>query len=233
MGEIGFLVNPKALAAVLGNAVAIMKERIARDAPTHALIRYEYDPETGKGQVQCVGVGRWAAGLDWCEVEGGPDAYAETVVLASNPAKTDIVDDLAKLATAIRGTSTAQSALVRVTMLHGYSIGVTFGDEFLGELAHDDTVARGPFNQAENMIDLLEESPVKHSPTLFHQDVIGRLAHIKAAGRSADWGMVDMAQHPTLPVAGIKIGPTFRALLGQVEREAYAATGPEQQSVLF
>jgi hypothetical protein len=232
MGEVGFLVNPKHLSAVLGNAVTIMRERIAKDAPTHALIRYEYDQETGKGQVCAVGVGRWAAGLDWCEVEGGPDTYAEVMVLASNPVKTDIVDDLAKLATAVRGTSTAQSALVRVTMVDGYLLGVTFGDEFLGELAHT-SVARAPFNRAENMIDLLEESPVKHTPTLFHQDVIGRLAHIKAAGRSQDWGMIDMAQHPDLPIAGIKIGPTFRALLGAVDRAQYAATGPEQQSVLF
>lgn len=231
MSEIQFQAHPAALYNVLNNVVTIHKEKPSETGQPLIYLRYQWDEgaQPPQGQLMAIGLGRYAAGLDWLPAEGGTqDGYAEVRVQGINLAKTDIVDDLKKLASGIRGTSTARAARVFVTMRHKHSISVSYGEELIGELADmdpfDQTV--GQFNHVEDMVDDLISQPTLAGPMAFKVGILARLKDIKVTGGAPDMEVVDIAKHPNHNLVGLAVGPTFRGLIGAIGREEYAAGGP-------
>lgn len=236
MTEVSFNLHPKNLANLFSNLVAIGKQKAGEPAGSPvAMLRYNFDDETGVGQLAGVSCSRYCAGLDWVEVYGGEQGYAEVVVLLVNPEKTDLVDDLAKLATQVRGTGTAQDSRVHVTMRDGHSITVVSGEQVIGELGEADSGRRygAVLDRVEDELDAVLSAPQKPTPTAFNIDLLGRLKDVKATGLPATWGMVDMFHHPELDVVAVAVGPTFRGLVGSIARGGYAAAAETNQAHLF
>jgi hypothetical protein len=242
---ISFRANPKALANVIHNALTMAKEKNPRQPLL--LLRYTWDTDRATGQIMAIGMSKFTAGLDWMDVEQGTeDGYAEIRVLGVNPDKTDIVDDLTKLASAIRKASAAASALVGVTIDHKHMLSVQYGEEFLGELADADEYdltsgnegEPGFFEKVEDMVDQINNHPAPVAPTAFNLEVIGKCKDVKVTGMPMDWGVIDLAKHPDKDIIGVAVGPTFRGVVGAVDREGYAQggrwmDGPGDPSHLF
>lgn len=229
---VSFRAQPKALANLLHNALTMAKGKNPRQPLIY--LRYAWDMDRMVGQLTAIGISQFSAGLDWIDVENGDeDGYAEIRLLGVNPVKTDIVDDLTKLATAIRSTSASKDALVGVTINHKHSITVSYGEELLGELGDGDEYdlttgmegEPGMFDKVEDLIDSINSMPAPTSPTAFNLDIIGRCKDLKITGMPADWGVVDLAQHPTKNLVGVSVGPRFRGVVGSIDRDGYARGG--------
>jgi hypothetical protein len=229
---ISFRANPKALANVMHNALTMAKEKNPRQPLL--LLRYTWDAERGVGQIMAIGMSKFTAGLDWMDVESGTeDGYAEIRVLGVNQEKTDLVDDLTKLASAIRKASAAASAVVGVTIDHKHALTVQYGEELLGELADADEYdltsgmegERGFFEKVEDMVDDLNSQPAPTAPLAFNLEVIGKCKDVKVTGMPMDWGVIDLAKHPTKDIVGVAVGPTFRGVVGVIDRDGYAQGG--------
>jgi hypothetical protein len=227
-----FRANPKSLANLLHNALTMAKGKSPRQPLIY--LRYGWDAERGVGQATAIGISTYSAGLDWIDVEGGPeDGYAEIRLLGVNTEKTDVVDDLTKLASAIRSTSAAASALVTVIIDHKRSITVTHGEDLVGELADGDewdlTTGMegepGMFDKVEDLIDQINALPAPTCPIAFNLDIIGRCKDLKITGMPGDWGVVDLAKHPTKNLVGVAVGPRFRGVVASIDREGYAQGG--------
>ena len=227
-----FRVNPKSFANLLHNALTMAKGKNPKQPLIY--LRYGWDAERGLGQATAIGISQFSAGLDWVDVENGTeDGYAEIRVLGVNTEKTDVVDDLTKLASAIRSTSAAAHALVSVTIDHKRSITVEYGDQLLGELADGDEYdlttgmegQPGMFDKVEDLIDQITSMPAPTAPIAFNLDIIGRCKDLKITGMPGDWGVVDLAQHPTKNLVGVAVGPRFRGVVGSIDREGYAQGG--------
>jgi hypothetical protein len=230
-----FRVNPKTLANTLHNALTMAKGR----KPLHPfiLLRYNYNWDQGKGELTAVGVSQYSAGVDWCSVEAGTeDGYAEIRLLGVNPEKTDVIDDLTKLASAIRSTSAAKDALVTVTIDHKQSITVEYGADLLGELGdadeYDVTAGMenhpGIFDKVEELIYQVNDCGAPDGPVAFNLDIIARCKDLKVTGTPADSGVMDLAAHPdpTKNLVGVAVGPNFRGLVASIDRAVYAKGGP-------
>jgi len=232
-----FRVNPKTLANLLHNALTMAKGR----KPVQPLIylRYTWDQERGTGQLMAIGVSQYSAGLDWCDVSTDPDprglmdSYSEIRLLGANPEKTDVVDDLTKLASAIRSTSAAKDAVVGVTMEHKHSFTVQYGEELLGELgdgdeydltAGTDGKLDGVFDKVEDLIDQVNGCPCPDGPVAFNLDVIARVKDLKVS----ETMVMDVAAHPdpSKNLVGVAVGPRFRGLVSAIDRGVYAKGGP-------
>jgi hypothetical protein len=228
-----FRVNPKTLANVLHNALMMAKGK----KPVQPLVLLRYNWDQGKGQLTAVGVSQYSAGLDWTEVQGGTeDGYAEIRVLGANPDKTDIVDDLTKLGSAIRSTSAAKDALVSVTIEHKHSMTVEYGEDLLGELADADEYdlttgmegQPGIFDRVEDLVDQVNACPAPAGPVAFSLEIITRCKDLKLTGMPADSGVMDLASHPdpSKNLVGVAVGPSFRGLVATIDRGVYAKGGP-------
>ena len=242
---VSFRANPKALANLLHNALTMAKGKPARQPLIY--LRYNWDQERGVGQLTVMGISQFSAGLDWMDVESGtPDGYAEIRVLGVQTEKTDVIDDLTKLGSAIRQTSAAQSAVVGVTIEHKTSITVEYGETLVGELPDGDEYdlttgmdgEPGQFDKLEDMIDEVNSLPAPTGPTAFSLDIIGRCKDLKITGMPMDWGVIDLAQHPLRPLVGVAVGPTFRGVVSAIDRTSYAQggrwhDGPGEPSHLF
>jgi hypothetical protein len=229
---VNFRANPKALANLLHNALTFAKGKNPKQPLIY--LRYTWDPERGKGQLMAIGISQFAAGLDWMDVESGTeDGYAEIRVLGVQPTKTDIVDDLTKLGSAIRSTSAAKDALVGVSIDHKTAMTVEYGEDLLGELADADEYdlttgmegEPGVFGKVEDMIDHLWAQPRRQAPIAFSLDVFGRCKDLKITGMPADWGVIDLAQDPSRNLVGVAVGPSFRGVVASVDRAVYAQGG--------
>jgi hypothetical protein len=227
-----FRANPKAFANMLHNVLTMAKGKNPRQPLIY--LRYGWDEERGLGQATAIGINQFSAGLDWMDVENGPeDGYAEIRLLGVNTEKTDLVDDLTKLASAIRSTSAAKDAVVGVTIDHKRSITVSYGEELIGELADADEYdlttgmegEKGMFDKVEDLIDQINAMPAPTAPVAFNLEVIGRCKDLKITGMPGDWGVVDLAKHPTKNLVGVAVGPRFRGIVGTIDRDGYAQGG--------
>lgn len=242
---VNFRANPKGLANMLHNALTMAKAKSPRQPLIY--LRYTWDADRATGQLTAMGISQFSAGLDWMDVEQGTeDGYAEIRLLGVNPEKTDLVDDLTKLASAIRATSAAASAVVGVTIDHKRSISISYGEQFLGELADGDEYdlttgmegAPGMFEKLEDLIDEMNSQTPRAAPAAFSLDVIGRCKDLKITGMPGDWGVVDLVQHPTKNYVGVAVGPRFRGVVASIDRACYSeggrwSDGPGEPSHLF
>jgi hypothetical protein len=224
-----FRVNPKTLANTLHNALTMAKGK--KPVQPLILLRYDYRPG-GKGELTAIGVSQYSAGMDWCEVEGGTDGHAEIRVLGANPEKTDVVDDLTKLASSVRSTSAAASALVTVTIEHKQRMTVEYGTELLGELGDGDEYdlttgmdgQPGTFDIVEDLIYQVNDCPQPDGPVALNLDIIARCKDLKIMESQ----VMDLAAHPdpTKNLVGVAVGPRFRGLVASIDRAVYAKGGP-------
>ena len=159
-------------------------------------------------------------------MEGGtPDGYAEVRVTGHAAIKSEFVDDLAKLESVVRRVGSRADLTVGVVMRHRHSISVFHGDGLLGELGDQDedkSDRRTFFDAIEDMIDDFE-SGHRGTPSMFDLSVLGKLNKLKPG---AKMGFADIAQHKTLDLVGVRVGPTFNALVAGINREGFKNGGP-------
>ena len=243
MVVVSFRANPKQLANLFHNALTMAKGKPAKQPLVY--LRYSWDEERSVGQLMAVGISQFSAGLDWIDVESGtPDGYAEIRVLGVQTEKTDIVDDLTKLGSAVRSTSAAQSALVGVTIDHKMSMTVEYGEDLLGELADGDEYdlttgmegELGMFEKVEDMVDSINSHPKPAGPIAFNLDIITRCKDLKITDVTTP--IVDIARHPEKDLVGVAVGPRFRGVVAGIDRDGYAQggrwfDGPGDPSHLF
>lgn len=231
---VSFTARPKALADLFNNVVVFSKEKnkAFRQVP-YVQLAYTWDDQRNTGVLKAVGRGKYTACRQSLDVENGTkEESAEVRVLTINPDKTDIVDDLTKLGSAVRKTSAAKDARVKVTITDLDSILISYADELVGELGEedpDDTSAGdeeelGLFEEVEEMLDEILESPVAETPLLFLIELIARLKDIKVTDFTGD-PAVDMTKNPQSNAVGVAVGPDFRGLIVSVGREGYASGG--------
>lgn len=224
--------HPRSLANVLKNVVAAMGEPAASSKPgPNPYVQIVVESPIGpiEGVLRATGVGLYMGATDSLEIAGEDDGRTASVrVLAKNVEKTDVVDDLQKLAMAIQRTSTAKDARVHLEIRDRHSIAAYYGAEFLGELGEMDpegTLAgdeefEGFYEEFERELEETMAQPETTKRLAFTLDLIARLREVKA-----DSSVVDYKVHPDKPLVALAMGPTFRALYAGIEREGYAAGG--------
>lgn len=224
---ISFGVHPIAFANVISNVLTMS---LMSDAPEPLIyLRYQWDDMEQEGQIMAIGIGRISAGIDWVKTEGGTrNGYAEVHLLGKNPNKTDVVDDLKKLQTALRKTSSARDAVVTVQMENCHSMTVTYNDELVGELGDlwDYRTHSHVYDGIEDMVDLMEECEAPTMPTSLDVSLLSKLNDIKVMGKPSSWGVADLAKHPEQDILGVAMGPTFRGLIGTIVREGFKEDNP-------
>lgn len=211
-----FSLPPKAFSLMLKNVLEFTAGNVQRYP--HILIHAERDGRDGT--VSAIGIGGALSARDWAEIHGAEgEEVAEVSVLAVNADKSDIIDDLAKLAAAIGKTSTAKSASVFVSIEHGRKITVEYGGQLVGELPHQGV--RSPFyDTVENALDLDDWGPAP-GPTALLLDTIKAVTKVKGGPA------VDIAQLPGYKgMVAVAVGPTFRGLMATVDRPLFAQGGP-------
>lgn len=223
-----FWVNNKAFANLLHNALSMAKEPLKSAVHPYLYLRYSFDPEAGRGQLFAAGMSRYAAGFDCTLVEpGAVDGYAELLLQPVSPIKGGVVDDVTKLGSGIRSTSSANHSTVGVKMIHRDRITVMYGDHLVGELADvAPNLEPSKFYLVEDMVDELAACEAPVTPTAFNISVLNRIKDLKITGMPGDWGVMDMAKHPDKDIVGVAVGPNFRGLVGAIDREKYARGGP-------
>jgi hypothetical protein len=222
-----FPINPKALANLLSNAVEISKEAANIATPGSVLLAYQPSPDQKFGHVLAYGCGRYAAGRTRAVLEGLPSNEAMSLSLTTEHA--------ASLATAVRKTSAAASALVRVYMheepVEGRNpetgastwgnLMVTYQDDVLAHL-HDSDPA-GKFDGIWQRMDELAMNvdAGERMPNLALQvNVLSRLAKLRDVEDVADLRTTQMPG-----VVAAKLGEHCVALLGEVNRQSYTSGG--------
>jgi hypothetical protein len=218
--SIKFVVQPTELATMLKNVLAFTKE-IGKGKKGSPDILLQVDREGRAGTAAAIGFARYAAARDWTDVMGVEgDEVAQVLVRARAEQKSDVIDDLHKLAMAIDKTSKAKGAQVFVEIHHRQKITVEYGGELVGELADS-----GASTQPHEAIDeLLERTDWSNppGPKAFLVETMARLKDVKSVSP-----VVDMAQLPgNEDVVALQVGDSFIGVIGTVDRDVFAAGGP-------
>lgn len=183
------------------------------------------------GTLAVTGLSRYAAGNDWVETQGAAgDPAAYVLVQGVTAQKTDVIDDLSKLAKAGGGTSTAKSAQLSVTIEHRQKISVWYGSSLVGELADvgEQPQYEGRLETVGQLLEEAHDERALEAPTAMLATTMALASKVKAAGIPASESPVaDMARlsgwdHLVL----LRIGATFTGLLSTIDRELYAVGGP-------
>jgi len=239
-----FTIHPARLADVLANAIDFSPGKGAQSLGVRITAQLG---EEG-GEVAAVGVSeRWAAS-DWSPVEGYSGADSVAVVVDHLPDKGDVVDSLSKLVQAL-GTgatgermtgvkvSSAVGTRVFVEIEHRRRLTVTYGGSLLGELP-DLGIPESKervFEWVEDALDVTPGTPLQE-PRAFLIPTLGHLGKVRGVNGEQGAGkalpkervdVVDLAAHPTIEGMTLaRVGATFNALLGGVDRSLFAAGGP-------
>lgn len=224
-----FSVHPGEFKRVVNNVLEFTKERKlgAAGSPYYVVQAQREHP---KGTFSVTGLARYTAGNDWVEVEGYSGDEVCYVLVVGTAGKSDVIDDLTKLAQQAGGTSTAKSAQLSVTIEHRQKISVWYGESLVGELA-DVGSQPGYEDKLEHVGQLLEEAEETReleAPTALLVTTMALASKVKAAGIPASESPVaDMARLPGWEhLVLLRIGATFTGLMSTVDRELYAVGGP-------
>lgn len=217
--SLSFVLSPKSFSMLLKNVLEFAAGNISSNP--NILIHAERDGRAGT--VSATSAGTALAARDWSATAGvDGDDVAQVLVLAKAKDKSDLVDDLTKLAAAIGKTSTAKSAQVFVEIHNRRSITVEYGGQLVGELA-DTGASTAQLVGAEDLLDRDDWSEAP-GPTAFMTETLKALTKIKTPTGTT---VVDVAQLPSdHRFIGVAMGPTFRGLVACVDRASYAKGGP-------
>lgn len=209
-----FQIHPKVFADALKSVLGFTKD--AKGIPDVLL-------EVAQGQLRIVAIGQHCAARQAVRIEGIGDAEEAVLVLGHNPEKTDVVDDLAKIAQGSTpgtktGISSAKGATLAVTIKDGQKFEVMDGANLIGELP--DT---GRDSKAHDWLDenLSGESIALDGPEAFSVSTITKLSSIKS-----DSPVVDFARLKGTRYMVLKCGTEFMGLMTPVDRESFVQGGP-------
>lgn len=214
-----FVLPPKGFSDLLKNVIEFTSALPRRR--DGVLLHAERDDR--QGSVSAIAVAYSGAARDWAPIAGAEgDGAVSILVQATAPEKSDVIDDLWKLAMAIGKTSSAKDAQVFVTIEHRRKITVEYGGQLVGELPD----LRGTSLELHQYVDdLLDRDTVRYAgPTAFMVETLKALTKIRTATKTT---VVDVAVLPDNEGAAIMaLGPTFRGVLAAVDRDLYARGGP-------
>lgn len=170
-----------------------------------------------------IAVGQHNAARQTVAVEGA-DGSATVLVLARNKDKSDELDDLVKLASAVTpstatGISSAKGNRVFVEIEDGVRLTILDGQRLVGELPDTGNAVR--------MHEWLEEQLANRDwkptpgPLALSIDTASRLSKIKS-----DSPVVDLAVTGSGNMARLQCGTRFMGLVTTVDRELFAKGGP-------
>lgn len=216
-----FTLPPSAFARMMKSVLGVTADKNGQP-PRYPYLLVHAERDNREGTLSVAAMSRCVCARDWAPIMGVEgDEAAELLLPGLNPAKTDVVDDLHKLAMAVSKTSSAAAARVFVTVHHQDRLTVEYAGQLVGELAHVVDPHPLPAHMWGQLDDWLDADDLALAgPTAFMLDTLGRLT--KVAGTVAD-----LAAVPDLDGAvRVAIGPTFRALVSTVNRPLYTAGGP-------
>ncbi|MDR6794828.1 hypothetical protein J2X12_002839 [Pseudarthrobacter oxydans] len=225
MADVTFAINPIVLANVLTNAVEISKEASSIQAPEAVLLAYQPSADGLAGQVMSYGCGRYAAGRTVVTLDGLPSTDAMSVSLGR--------DHAIELASALRKTSRAADTRVGVNLTAEAvqrtnqetgvpswgNLAVGYKDAYLAVL--HDADPHGKYDAIwQRMDELASVTGDSVGGVTLQVGILSRLQKMKGVGEVAD---IRTTQLPGVVAA--KIGPTFVALLGEINRPSYVSGG--------
>lgn len=233
MTQLTVSASPRALSRMLKNVIAMVTELRGEPATTmpYVLISAESLTDRTDAVLRATGRGLYTAGTDSVEAWSDVPGRAAVRVLAVNPDKTDEVDDLRKLATAIGSTSTARDARVFLVITDRHSVSVSYGETFLGELGEvdpegqldGDEATLGWFEEVHDALDGIVRAPETTRRLAYSVSLLSRLKDIKTENGCT---VADFKVHPQHNTVGIALGETFRGLYEGIDRFGYATGGP-------
>lgn len=223
-----FSIQPQEFKRIITNVLEFTKERKAglTGSPYYVV---QAQREGMDGTLAVTGLSRYAAGNDWVETQGASGDQAAYVLVQGVAAKSDVIDDLTKLANAGGGTSTAKSAQLSVSIEHRQKISVWYGDSLVGELADvgEQPDYEGRLERVGQLLEEAHDERALEAPTAMLTSTMALASKVKAAGIPASESPVaDMARLPTWDhLVLLRIGATFTGLLSTINRELYAVGG--------
>lgn len=238
MTDLTFEVPPVTLADALYNAVELSKESGGRPGCPHVMIHYQPDEDGALGVVTVYGASRIVAGKTTVRLDtAAPDDYTSVVIHR---------DKADQIQSALRGYGRGKATRVAVRICDdGFDVvdfddeGEPFvrtvnlsiqkeGEEPLAELADSD-----PDEAFAQHFDIVDEYLVGSGgqlagPTAFTFESVRRITALKGLGATA----VDLAQTSRRHVVAVAAGPTFRGIIGELDRDVYAGGGLRDDHLL-
>lgn len=227
--SIRFSIQPQEFKRVVTNVLEFTKEKkVGLMGSPYFVVQAQR--EGRDGTLAVTGLARYTAGNDWVEVQGADGDPAAHVLVRGTGVKSDLVDDLDKLAKQAGGTSTAKSAQLSVTIEHRTKITVWYGDSLIGELADagDQPQYEGRLEMVGQLLEEVQETRSLEAPTALLVTTMALASKVKAAGIPASESPVaDMARLPGWDhLVLLRIGATFTGLMSTIDRELYSIGGP-------
>lgn len=224
-----FQIHPKLLADCIANAVEIGKEARSVQGVDHVLLTYQPDAGGKFGEVYCHGFGRYAAGRSRVQLEGLQDRGTASVSIDRDKAA-ELQSQLRKIlggkAAQVSVEIHEEAVLVNVLNEHGLpepsmvNLLISDGNQTVADLLDSDPA--GLFDSKWDSVDEMLAGAAEPTPGPFAlaTEVVARLGKVKGGG------VADFRKTSHERVLAVAIGPDFRGLLGDVDRELYAAGGP-------
>jgi hypothetical protein len=228
LADLNFSIRPIELADALYNAVLLSQENTGQSDCPHVLIAFQRAPEGSTEVVTVYGVSRLIGGRTTIPLDiVAPDEYASVCI------GRDYADEVQSL---LRSYGRAKSTTVGVRIceegwdtvefndedepeVRTVHFSITKGEDTVVELAESD-----PDNGFGAHFDLIDNWATVGNltgPTAFNFEAIKRVTNLKGLGATT----LDLAQTANPFVMALAAGPHFRGILGQIDREAYAAGG--------
>lgn len=228
MTDLSFSVSSIDLANALYNAVILSESSDARPGCPHVLICYQPDPAGTTGIVVVYGASRLIAGRTAIPLETkAPEGYVSVAIHR---------DKASEIQSVLRGFGRAKASMVGVRICEdGYetvdfdgdepvvsvvNLAITRGDnEPFAELADSD-----PGQEYARHFDIVDSylvgsgDPVP-GPTLLSFEAVKRVTSLKGLGATT----LDVAMTTRPGVLALASGALFRGILGELDREVYAA----------
>lgn len=232
MSDLHFGVRPIELADALYNAVELSADHGGKPGCPHVLIAYQAAADGVLGVVTVYGVSRLIGGRTTIVLDTqAPEDHASVVIDRERANE---------LQSALRGFGRAKATRVGVRICEeGFDVvdfdedgepvvitvnlAVSKDDEEIAVLAESDP--GGEFSGHFDIVDdyLVGSGAPLLAPTLLSFDALRRLINLKGLESKA----VDIAMTEREHILAIAAGPHFRGILGQLDREVYAAGGRE------
>lgn len=230
MADLHFEVRPIELADAIYNAVELAADHGSLPGCPHVLICYQPAPEGNTGVVVVYGASRLIAGRTTILLDTlAPEGHVAVAIAR---------DKADALQSALRGFGRAKATRVGVRLSdEGFDVVdydeddepfvttvnlvVSKDDDEIAALADSDP--EGKFSGHFDLVDdyLVGSGAPLLAPTLLSFDALKRIIGLKGLEARA----VDLAMTKREHVLALAAGPHFRGIVGELDREVYAAGG--------
>lgn len=237
MADLVFSIHPLDLANALFNAVEVSKDAGGRPGCPNVLIRYQPDEDYHSGLVVVYGIGRIVGGRTTLVLDTkAPEGEASVCITRER------ADQLQSMLRQVKG---GKAARVSVRIIEEGIETVDFNEDGEPEVdIHNVIVSKG---EGEPMAELMDSDPEREwtrhfllidtildstrgpleGPVAFSLEGMDRITALKGLGTK----ILDLAGTNREKVVAVAAGPTFRGIVGTIDRSIY--TDEEHEGFLL